>query len=73
MGTELVEAIRGNDAEALAGLQKEQIFTFLQIEARRYEGLNKRYLACMMSERIGRNSVCSEFRDHSKTSDCRVA
>lgn len=35
VGTDLVEAMKSNDAEALAGLQKEQIFTFLQVEVAR--------------------------------------
>ena len=33
VGTELFEAIKNYDAEALIGLQKDQIFTFLQVEA----------------------------------------
>ena len=33
VGTELVEATKNYDAEALIGLQKDQIFTFLQVEA----------------------------------------
>ncbi|CAE7368573.1 IDE, partial [Symbiodinium pilosum] len=35
VGCELVEALKSHDAEALAGLQKEQIFTFLQVEVAR--------------------------------------
>jgi len=35
VGTELFEAIKNYDAEALIGLQKDQIFTFLQVEVAR--------------------------------------
>jgi len=35
VGCDLVEALKNHDAEALAGLQKEQTFTFLQVEVAR--------------------------------------
>eukprot|EP00435_Cladocopium_sp_Y103_P040990 s2430_g11.t1 len=41
VGTELVEATKNYDAEALIGLQKDQIFTFLQVEVARIAKLLK--------------------------------
>eukprot|EP00913_Durusdinium_trenchii_P004517 g4194.t1 len=54
VGTDLVEAMKSNDAEALAGLQKEQIFTFLQVEvARIVKQLKAQSCFCRRTERWG--------------------